>query len=78
MTSMAVVYIVRLHVDVMLMRDVESVITALTCSRVSTLRLCVRRLSLFACTPSYVTRLIPLLRRSVSSDFFSLSLQQRV
>ena len=70
-----VVAVDRLCVDVMLMRDVESLLTALILSRVSqSLKLRIRRLSLFACTPSYVARLLSLLHRSVSSCHIKYSL----
>ena len=57
----------RLYMDIMLMRDVESVKTSLMLSRVSQLRLCVRRLCLIACTLSYVLQLISLLHHTVSN-----------
>ena len=59
----------RLYMDIMLMRDVESVKTSLSLSRVSQLRLCIRRLSLLACTLSYVVQLVSLLHHTVSHMF---------
>jgi len=54
-----------LYMDIMLMRDVESVKTSLLLSRFSRLRLCVRRLSLFACTLPFVAQLLCLLHHTV-------------
>lgn len=62
-----VVVVDRLHVNIMLMRDVESLKIALMLSRVSQLRLCIRHLSLFHCSLSYVLQLIPLLHHTVSN-----------